>query len=50
MFFLKWANSGLFFAYFWSFQTNNTNFTTNQCKKMSIQYKALGFKPTTFQK
>ena len=22
--FLKWANPGLFFIYFWSFQTNNT--------------------------
>ena len=26
---------GLFFVYFWSFQTNNTIFTTNQCEKMS---------------
>ena len=24
--FFKWANPGLFFAYFWSFQTNITNF------------------------
>ena len=32
--FLKnWANPGLFFVYFWSFQTNNTIFTTNQCEK-----------------
>ena len=34
-FFKKWANPGLFFVYFWSFQTNNTIFTTNQCEKMS---------------
>ena len=31
--FLKWANPGLFFVYFRSFQTNNTIFTTNQCEK-----------------
>ena len=47
-FFLKWANLGLFFAYFRSFQTNTTIFTTNICEKMSIQYTAPGFKPTTF--
>ena len=29
----KWANQGLFIIYFWSFQTNNTIFTTNQCEK-----------------
>ena len=27
---------------------NNTNFTTNQCEKMSIQYTVPGFEPTTF--
>ena len=32
-FFKKWANLGLFFVYFRSFQTNNTIFTTNQCEK-----------------
>ena len=32
-FFKKWANPGLFFIYFRSFQTNNTTFTTNQCEK-----------------
>ena len=42
-FFKKWANPGLFFVYFRSFQINNTIFTTNQCEKMSIQYPALGF-------
>ena len=31
--FFKWANPGLFLIYFLSFQTNNTIFTTNQCKK-----------------
>ena len=35
LFFKKWANPGLFFVYFWSFQTNNTIFTANQCEKMS---------------
>ena len=34
-FFLNWANPGLFFVYFRSFQTNNTIFATNQCEKMS---------------
>ena len=29
----KWANPGLFFIYFRSFQTNNTIFTTKQCEK-----------------
>ena len=39
----KWANPGLFFIYFWYFQTNNTIFTPNQCEKMlftsSIQHR-----------
>ena len=37
--YFKWANPGLFFAYFWCFQTNNTIFATNRCEKnvMSIQ-------------
>ena len=35
------------FVYFRSFQTNNTIFTTNQCEKMSKQYTAPGFEPTT---
>ena len=35
-FFKKWANPGLFFVYFQSFQTNMiTIFTTDQCEKMS---------------
>ena len=29
----NWANHGLFFVFFRSFQTNNTNLTTNQCEK-----------------
>ena len=33
IFFKKWANHDLF--YIWSFQTNNTIFTTNQCGKFS---------------
>ena len=32
-----------------SFQTNNTNFTTNQCETMSIQHTALEFEPTSSQ-
>ena len=35
IFFKKWANPGLFFFDFWSFQANNTIFTTNQCEKLS---------------
>ena len=50
LFFIKkWANPGLFFVYFWSFQANIiTIFTTNICEKMSIQYTVQGFEPTTF--
>ena len=37
LFFLKnWANPGLFFVYFRSFQTNNTIFTTNECEKCHV--------------
>ena len=49
IFLKKWANAGLFFVYFWSFQTNNNFFATNQCENMSIQYTALGFEPMTFR-
>ena len=46
----KWANRGLFFVYFRSFQTNNTIITTNQCENvMSLQYMAPEFEPTTFR-
>ena len=31
--FFKWANPGLFFVYFWSFQTKNSIFITNQLLK-----------------
>ena len=37
------------FHLFSYFQTNITIFTTNKFEKMSIQYKVLGFKPTTFR-
>ena len=38
--FFKWANPGLFFIYIQSFQTNNTIYTTNQCKNvMSFEYR-----------
>ena len=49
-FFIKWANPGLFFVYFRSFQTNNTIFYNKSMWKnvMSIQYTAPGFEPTTF--
>ena len=38
LFFLKknWANPGLFFVYFRSFQTNNIIFTTNECEKCHV--------------
>ena len=48
LFLKKWANPGLFFVYFRSFQTNITIFTAYTCKKMSIQYTVPGFEPTTF--
>ena len=35
-FFKKWANSGLFFLHFRSFQTINTIFTANQCEKCPV--------------
>ena len=46
--FLKWANPGLFFVYFRSFQTNIiTIFTTNICEKCpsSIQCRDLNPQP-----
>ena len=49
LYFFKWANPGLFFVYFRYFQTNNTIFAANHREKMSIQYTAPGFKPTTSQ-
>ena len=45
--FFKWANNDLFFIYF-VFSKNITIFASNKCEKMSIQYKVLGFEPTTF--
>ena len=33
---------GVFFIYFRLFQTDITNFSTNKCEKMSIQYPAPG--------
>ena len=47
MYFFKWAIPGLFFVYFWSFQTSIAIFTTYQCENMSIQYHVLGSKPTS---
>ena len=50
VYFFKWANPGLCFVYFWSFQTNIiTIFTTNICEKMSIQCMVPGFEPMTFR-
>ena len=50
LFLKKWANSGHFFIYFWSFPTNIiTIFTTNICDKMLIQYMTPGFEPMTFR-
>ena len=47
--FKNWANPGLFFVYFRSFQTNNTILQQMNVKNvMSIQYPAPGFEPTTF--
>ena len=47
-FFLKMGQPRPLFVYFRSFKTKITNFTTNLCEKMSIQYKVPGFEPTTF--
>ena len=48
IFFLKMGNPGLNYHYFRSFQANIiTNFTTNTCEKMSIQYIVPRFKPST---
>ena len=50
--FLKnWANPGLFFVYFRSFQTNITILQQIYVKivQMSIQYMAPGFEPTPFR-
>ena len=46
VFLKKWANPGLFFVYFRSFQTNN--FYNKYMWKMSIQYMVPRFEPTTF--
>ena len=45
--FLNGPTTGLFSIYFWSSQTNNTIFITNQYDKMSIQYMVPGFELTT---
>ena len=47
--FFKWANPGLFFVYFRSFQTNIKTILQqiNVKNVKSIQYTAPGFKPTT---
>ena len=45
---LKIGHPRTLFSFFRLFQTNITNFTTNKCEKMSIQYMAPRFKPTTF--
>ena len=44
----KWANPGLFSFIFGLFKQTIQIFITNICEKMSIQYLAPGFKPTTF--
>ena len=48
--FKKWAESGLFFIYFRSFQTHITIFATNKCEKMAIQYTGPGFELTTLER
>ena len=45
---LKMGQSRPLFLLFSSFQTNITILTTNECKKMFIQYTAPGFELTTF--
>ena len=49
MLFKKWANPGLVYHLFRSFQANIiTIFTTNICDEISIQYLMPDFEPTTF--
>ena len=36
LFLKKIGQPGLFFVYFWSFQTNITIFTTNKCEKCQV--------------
>ena len=43
--FLKWANLGLFFVYFWSFQTTNTIFTIINVKKCSSSIRRRDLNP-----
>ena len=47
LFFYKWANPGLFFIYFWSFQ-KTIQFLQQMYIKISIQYTVPRFEPTTF--
>ena len=47
--FFKWAKPGLFFVYFWSFQTNNTIFTTNQCEKCPSRIRRRDSNPRPFK-
>ena len=49
-FILKMGHPRPLFVYFRSFSNKlQYNFTTNLCEKMSIQYTALGFEPTTLR-
>ena len=50
-FFQKWANPGLIFVYFRSFQTHITIFTTNKCEKCpsSIRCRDSNSRPSDFE-
>ena len=46
----KWANPGLFFVYFWSFETNiDTIFTTNQCEKWTSSIRRQDSNPQPYE-
>ena len=47
--FLLFKNGPTSVSFSCIFGLYNTIFTTNPCEKMSIQYMALGFEPTTFR-
>ena len=50
-YFKKWANPGLFFIYFWSFQTNIiTIFTTNKCEKCPSSIRCWELNPWTSER
>ena len=48
-FFKNGQTPASFFVYFWSFQANNTNFLTNQCKKCPFSIQVRDSNPRPFK-